>query len=359
MGFRKIASYAVGVRSYPSSTPLRSDRRQRQVLENLELPRNGWESKLLLQCRRHLVVEPKRGQAVLFYNQHPDGRKDLVSHVIRPRYRKVQSRQYFFSSLSLTPKFVFASEYEQYVVARSSFRFCCSVEPPPPSHLKPFDPSPPKLLSTGSQSGLPLWFHPVRARFKKKKKKRMLASAFFISFGASPASADDRSTLCVSWRAPAELASAFPNPLLAPTQHLGPRGSSIPATHLLQSIQPSSAIKSLTPATPMPTANPDAVERARRLPRDRGAEVGGQPVGVERSQVRPLQRRPRDREDGGRRPRKVEGGQGDRGRPHFPGERGRSEGGRKSCCGLVPPLGSRSHLYIPYVSRSISIALRC
>ena len=54
------------------------------MLENLELPRNGWESKLLLQCRRHLVVEPKRGQAVLFYNQHPDGRKDLVGHAPPP-----------------------------------------------------------------------------------------------------------------------------------------------------------------------------------------------------------------------------------------------------------------------------------
>ncbi|CAM9298641.1 unnamed protein product, partial [Ectocarpus sp. 4 AP-2014] len=41
--------------------------------------RNGWEEKLLLQCRRHMVVAPKRGQAVLFYNQHPDGRKDLSS----------------------------------------------------------------------------------------------------------------------------------------------------------------------------------------------------------------------------------------------------------------------------------------
>ncbi|CAN0366324.1 unnamed protein product, partial [Hapterophycus canaliculatus] len=50
-----------------------------QVLENLDLPRNGWEEKLLLQCRRQMIVEPKRGQAVLFYNQHPDGRKDLVS----------------------------------------------------------------------------------------------------------------------------------------------------------------------------------------------------------------------------------------------------------------------------------------
>lgn len=50
-----------------------------QVLENLDLPRNGWEQKLLLQCRRHMIVEPRRGQAVLFYNQHPDGRKDLVS----------------------------------------------------------------------------------------------------------------------------------------------------------------------------------------------------------------------------------------------------------------------------------------
>ncbi|CAN0584625.1 unnamed protein product, partial [Ectocarpus sp. 12 AP-2014] len=46
------------------------------VLENLDLPRGGWEEKLLLQCRRHMVVAPKRGQAVLFYNQHPDGRKD-------------------------------------------------------------------------------------------------------------------------------------------------------------------------------------------------------------------------------------------------------------------------------------------
>ncbi|CAM9615338.1 unnamed protein product [Ectocarpus sp. 12 AP-2014] len=51
----------------------------REVLENLDLPRGGWEEKLLLQCRRHMVVAPKRGQAVLFYNQHPDGRKDLSS----------------------------------------------------------------------------------------------------------------------------------------------------------------------------------------------------------------------------------------------------------------------------------------
>lgn len=55
-----------------------------QVLENLDLPRNGWEEKLLLQCRRQMIVEPKRGQAVLFYNQHPDGRKDLVSFVACP-----------------------------------------------------------------------------------------------------------------------------------------------------------------------------------------------------------------------------------------------------------------------------------
>lgn len=50
----------------------------KQVLDDLGLPRNGWEEKLLLQCRRQMVVAPKRGQAVLFYNQHPDGRKDLV-----------------------------------------------------------------------------------------------------------------------------------------------------------------------------------------------------------------------------------------------------------------------------------------
>eukprot|EP00752_Nemacystus_decipiens_P008301 g7421.t1 len=50
-----------------------------EVLENLDLPRSGWEQKLLLQCRRHMIVEPKRGSAVLFYNQHPDGRKDLAS----------------------------------------------------------------------------------------------------------------------------------------------------------------------------------------------------------------------------------------------------------------------------------------
>lgn len=56
----------------------RATKNRPQVLENLDLPRNGWEQKLLLQCRRHMVVEPKRGSAVLFYNQHPDGRKDLV-----------------------------------------------------------------------------------------------------------------------------------------------------------------------------------------------------------------------------------------------------------------------------------------
>lgn len=50
-----------------------------QVLEDLELPRGGWEEKLLLQCRRNMVASPKRGEAILFYNQHPDGRKDLVS----------------------------------------------------------------------------------------------------------------------------------------------------------------------------------------------------------------------------------------------------------------------------------------
>ncbi|CAM9829612.1 unnamed protein product [Pylaiella littoralis] len=50
-----------------------------EVLETLELPRKSWQEKLLLQCRRQMVVEPKRGHAVLFYNQHPDGRKDLTS----------------------------------------------------------------------------------------------------------------------------------------------------------------------------------------------------------------------------------------------------------------------------------------
>ncbi|CAM9225884.1 unnamed protein product, partial [Sphacelaria rigidula] len=50
-----------------------------QVLSELGLPRSGWEERLLLQCRRNMAVPPKRGQAVLFYNQHPDGRKDMAS----------------------------------------------------------------------------------------------------------------------------------------------------------------------------------------------------------------------------------------------------------------------------------------
>lgn len=52
-----------------------------QVLSELGLPRSGWEERLLLQCRRNMAVPPKRGQAVLFYNQHPDGRKDMASTV--------------------------------------------------------------------------------------------------------------------------------------------------------------------------------------------------------------------------------------------------------------------------------------
>jgi prolyl 4-hydroxylase len=39
----------------------------------------SWERKMVAQCRSRLAVKPKKGDAVLFYSQHPDGRVDRMS----------------------------------------------------------------------------------------------------------------------------------------------------------------------------------------------------------------------------------------------------------------------------------------
>ena len=41
--------------------------------------RDSWEEKMVSQCKSSLSVSPKRAKSVLFYSQHPDGRKDEAS----------------------------------------------------------------------------------------------------------------------------------------------------------------------------------------------------------------------------------------------------------------------------------------
>mmetsp|Transcript_21825 Transcript_21825/g.29927 ORF Transcript_21825/g.29927 Transcript_21825/m.29927 type:complete len:506 (-) Transcript_21825:297-1814(-) len=41
--------------------------------------RGSWEEKMVGECRHRLAVKPKKGEAILFYSQHPDGRIDGAS----------------------------------------------------------------------------------------------------------------------------------------------------------------------------------------------------------------------------------------------------------------------------------------
>ncbi|GMH83131.1 hypothetical protein TL16_g09493 [Triparma laevis f. inornata] len=41
--------------------------------------RDSWQEKMVSQCKSALSVSPKRAKSVLFYSQHPDGRKDDAS----------------------------------------------------------------------------------------------------------------------------------------------------------------------------------------------------------------------------------------------------------------------------------------
>ncbi|CAM9507867.1 unnamed protein product, partial [Discosporangium mesarthrocarpum] len=43
------------------------------------LKTHTWEANLLHQCRQKMIVAPRKGEAVLFYSQHPDGRVDTTS----------------------------------------------------------------------------------------------------------------------------------------------------------------------------------------------------------------------------------------------------------------------------------------
>ncbi|CAM9620482.1 unnamed protein product, partial [Phaeothamnion confervicola] len=50
-----------------------------EYLESIGITRNSWEEKLIAQCRSRLAFKPKKGAAVLFYSQHPDGAVDNAS----------------------------------------------------------------------------------------------------------------------------------------------------------------------------------------------------------------------------------------------------------------------------------------
>lgn len=39
----------------------------------------GWEERMMGQCAGRLAIQPRKGMAVLFYSQHPDGRVDRSS----------------------------------------------------------------------------------------------------------------------------------------------------------------------------------------------------------------------------------------------------------------------------------------
>lgn len=41
--------------------------------------RGSWEESLTAMCRTRLSVKPKKGKAVLFYSQLPDGREDKAA----------------------------------------------------------------------------------------------------------------------------------------------------------------------------------------------------------------------------------------------------------------------------------------
>ena len=41
--------------------------------------RGSWEEKMVAQCRSRLAVKPKKGKAIMFYSQLPDGSPDQAS----------------------------------------------------------------------------------------------------------------------------------------------------------------------------------------------------------------------------------------------------------------------------------------
>ena len=42
-------------------------------------PPNSWQRNMVADCRTMFTVKPKRGEAILFYSQHPDGTVDNMS----------------------------------------------------------------------------------------------------------------------------------------------------------------------------------------------------------------------------------------------------------------------------------------
>jgi hypothetical protein len=53
---------------------------QSDYLSSIGIEKGSWEEKLLAQCRVRLATQPRKGSAVMFYSQHPDGELDMKSY---------------------------------------------------------------------------------------------------------------------------------------------------------------------------------------------------------------------------------------------------------------------------------------
>ena len=48
-------------------------------LKSIGIKPGSWEERLVVQCRSKLAVKPRKAEAVLFYDQHPDGAQDMAA----------------------------------------------------------------------------------------------------------------------------------------------------------------------------------------------------------------------------------------------------------------------------------------
>lgn len=53
--------------------------RQKEAIKEAGLREGSWEEKLTLACYAKFAVPPRRGDAILFYSQRPDGQLDFNS----------------------------------------------------------------------------------------------------------------------------------------------------------------------------------------------------------------------------------------------------------------------------------------
>jgi len=51
---------------------------QQRGISDLFAP-ESWQRKMVADCRTMFTVQPRRGEAILFYSQHPDGQVDKMS----------------------------------------------------------------------------------------------------------------------------------------------------------------------------------------------------------------------------------------------------------------------------------------